>query len=171
MSSKLYAALITCIVTLTTSPLWAEMITLEQQINQLRNECAGYVELGRFKGEDISAYSLETDYFYIKADAIESFKISRNGQIAHLFARHEVLCAGLSMNDFCGSSGCEYALIVNDNVFNLRGRFVEIVESSVGPVILLGRAGANCGPYSNAAPCVQAYIWDEDNLSLNAMRN
>ena len=171
MSSKLYAALITWIVTLTTSPLRAEMSTLEQQINQLRNECAGYVELGRFKGEDISAYSLETDYFYIKADAIESFKISRKGEVGHLFAPHHVLCAGRSMNEFCGSSGCEYALIVDDNVFNLRGRFAEVVESSVGPVLLVGRAGANCGPYSNAAPCVQAYMWDEDNRSLNAMGN
>ena len=171
MSSKPYAAFISCIATLTANMLWAETSKLEQQVNQLRNECTGYVETGQFKGEDISAYSLETDYFNLKATAMKSFKVSRNGQVAHLFARHEVLCAGRSMNEFCGSSGCEYALIVTDNVFNLRGRFVEIVESSVGPVILLGRAGANCGPYSNAAPCVQAYIWDEDNRSLNAMGN
>lgn len=171
MSSKLYAAFITFIVTFTASMLLAETSKLEQQLSQLQNECAGYVETGKFKGEDISNYSLDTDYFGVKDEAIKSFKISSNGRIAHLFARHEILCAGHYMNEFCGSSGCDYALIIKDDVFNLRGRFVEVVESSVGPVLLLGRAGANCGHQSNAAPCVQAYIWDQHNRSLNAIGN
>jgi hypothetical protein len=153
------------------STAFAEMSTLEEVILDLKEECAGYIQDGTFKGTDVSNYSLDDDFFLVGDGAVESFLISRMGRVAHLFSRHEALCADSSMNEYCGSSGCEYSLIINDNVFALRGRFVEVVESSVGPVLLVGRAGANCGPYSNAAPCVQAHVWDEDNQSLNRMGN
>ena len=153
------------------STAFADMSTLEEVILDLNEDCAGYIQAGTFKGKDVSDYSLDDDYFDVGDGAVESFLISRAGRVAHLFSRHETRCADSAMNEYCGSSGCEYSLIVNDNVFTLRGRFVEIVESSVGPILLVGRAGANCGPYSNAAPCVQAHVWDEDNQSLNKMGN
>jgi len=162
---------LTFFVSITSSMAAAEMSTLEEIILDLKEECAGYIQDGIFKGEDVSNYSLEGDYFYVADEAVESFLISSAGRVAHLFSRHETLCADSTMNEYCGSSGCEYSLIINDNVFTLRGRFVEVVESSVGPVLLVGRAGANCGPYPNAAPCVQAHVWDEDNQSLNRMGN
>ena len=163
--------LLTVLVGITSSIAAADMSTLEEVILDLKEECAGYIQDGTFKGKDVSNYSLDDDYFYVGDGAVESFLISRMGRVAHLFSRHETLCADSAMNEYCGSSGCEYSLIINDNVFTLRGRFVEVVESSVGPVLLVGRAGANCGPYSNAAPCVQAHVWDEDNQSLNRMGN
>jgi len=160
-----------CLIILFPSVLCAEMSILEEIVLDLKEECAGYIQDGTFKGEDVTNYSLDGDYFYVSDQAIDSFMVSRTGRVAHLFSRHETLCADSAMNEYCGSSGCEYSLIINDNVFTLRGRFVEVVESSVGPVLLVGRAGANCGPYSNAAPCVQAHVWDEDNQSLNSMGN
>ena len=163
--------LLAFLVGITSSMAAAEMSTLEEVILHLKEECAGYIQDGIFKGEDVSNYSLEGDYFYVADEAVESFLISSAGRVAHLFSRHETLCADSTMNEYCGSSGCEYSLIINDNVFTLRGRFVEVVGSSVGPVLLIGRAGANCGPYSNAAPCVQAYVWDDGNQSLNTMGN
>ena len=153
------------------SSAFAEMSTLEEVRLGLKEECAGYIQDGIFKGKDVTNYSLDDDYFYIADGAVETFLISNAGRVAHVFSRHETRCADSAMNEYCGSSGCEYSLIVNDNVFTIRGRFVEVVESSVGPVLLVGRAGANCGPYSNAAPCVQAHVWDEDNQSLNRMGN
>ena len=160
-----------CLISLFPAALCAEISTLEEVVLNLKEECAGYIQAGTFKGEDVSNYSLDDDYFDVGDGAVESFLISRAGRVAHLFSRHETLCADSAMNEYCGSSGCEYSLIINDIVFTLRGRFVEVVESSVGPVLLVGRAGANCGPYSNAAPCVQAHVWDEDNQSLNRMGN
>ena len=107
----------------------AEMSTLEEVILHLKEECAGYIQDGSFKGKDVSNYSLDDDYFYVAGGAVESFLISSAGRVAHLFSRHETLCADSTMNEYCGSSGCEYSLIINDYVFTLRGRFVEVHSS------------------------------------------
>lgn len=164
----IFLAILICTIV---GPAKSENFTLEEVIQNIKEECANDIKYDSSKIPIASDYLINDNYFYVPHGAIETFIISESGIVAHLFSPHKSLCRNRPMNGLCGSSGCDYSLIVNNEEFNLRGKFVEIVNTSVGPVLLVGRSGSNCGLYSNAAPCVQAYIWDEENRSLNKMGN
>ena len=93
----------------------AENAKLNNVIEEQKMYCKSAVLNGEFKGEKIVGFDLsKEDYFVVSEEATEELVISKNGQKALFFYPHETTCAGKSMNDFCGSSGCSYSFIIRD---------------------------------------------------------
>jgi len=101
-------------------------------IDRVRAECAKYVELGEFKVEPIAGYSKSRrGYFEIGEDAIETYTIGRetSGTDLYIISRHKMLCAGMTMNDQCGSSGCTYTLVTGGVEHVTRGGKPEVISA------------------------------------------
>ena len=115
-------------------------------------------------GED----ALRTKFFEVPDDAIKELIIGKDGQIAHVLYREKFKCAGITMNDYCGSGGCSRDFVINDKIYELRGGEPILVHANGKPVILVGRSGSNCKAHPNAASCFQAFVWDEQFKQFNA---
>ena len=130
-----------------------------------------------FKGENIkqddsilelSEEQLRAKFFLVPHDAVERFIIGTDGQVGHLVYREKLLCAGDTMNGYCGSGGCTRDFTINDKIYELHGGEPILVDANGKPVLLLGKSGANCNTGPNAAGCFQAYVWDEHFKQFNA---
>ena len=100
----------------------AENAKLNNVIEEQKMYCKSAVLNGEFKGEKIVGFDLsKEDYFVVSEEATEELVISKNGQKALFFYPHETTCAGKSMNDFCGSSGCSYSFIINEKSYDAHG--------------------------------------------------
>ena len=70
--------LLAFLVGITSSTAVAEMSTLEEVILDLKEECAGYIQAGTFKGEDVSNYSLDDVAWRSVSPDSRRFPASRN---------------------------------------------------------------------------------------------
>ena len=117
---------------------------------------------------ELSEEQLRAKFFQVPDDAVEEFVIGKDGQVGHLVYREELLCAGKSMSEGCGSSGCTRDFVINNKIYELHGGEPILVDANGKPVLLLGRSGANCNTSPNAADCFQTYVWDEHFKQFNA---
>ena len=147
----------------------SQIITL---VEKQKSYCQGAILEGEFKGEKIVGFDLsKEDYFVVSEEATEELVISKNGQKALFFYPHETTCAGKSMNDFCGSSGCSYSFIINEKSYDAHGFGPFTAQNDAGEIFLMiGRSGGACGVTPNSQSCVQAFVWDEQYQSLNSFK-
>lgn len=150
----------------------AENAKLNNVIEEQKMYCKSAVLNGEFKGEKIVGFDLsKEDYFVVSEEATEELVISTNGQKALFFYPHETTCAGKSMNDFCGSSGCSYSFIINEKSYDAHGFGPFTAQNDAGEIFLMiGRSGGACGVTPNSQSCVQAFVWDEQYQSLNSFK-
>ena len=141
-------------------------------VEKQKSDWQGAILEGEFKGEKIVGFDLsKEDYFVVSEEATEELVISKNGQKALFFYPHETTCAGKSMNDFCGSSGCSYSFIINEKSYDAHGFGPFTAQNDAGEIFLMiGRSGGACGVTPNSQSCVQAFVWDEQYQSLNSFK-
>ena len=117
---------------------------------------------------ELSEEQLRAKFFLVPDDAVERFIIGTDGQVGHLVYRENLLCAGDTMNGYCGSGGCTRDFAINDKIYELRGGEPILVDANGQPVLLLGKSGANCNTGPKYASCFQAFVWDERFKQFNA---
>ena len=137
---------------------------LAAYINATREECRQYVDTGVFKGKPTTGYSTSNeDFFEFGEGAIETHTIGNDlgGLTLHILSRHQILCAGSTMNDRCGSSGCTYTLIANNGLTEIKGGKPQIVPAFQQNILLIPTNHDNCGASSEETICIEAWTWDE----------
>ena len=158
-------------------PAIAEENALERALYDHWDYCwgaiAGEYEL---KGLDLrqdasvlekSEVELREKFFSVPQDAIKEFVIGADGQVMHVIYRENLICAGETMNMYCGSGGCSRDFVINHDIYEIFGGKPSLVYANGRPVILVGRSGANCNTGPNSAACFQAFVWDESTQKFN----
>lgn len=157
----------TCIFSLEAT---AENLNLpDTYIDRVRAECAQYVELGEFKGEPTAGYSTSRGgYFELKDDAIETYTIGSetSGMDLYIISKHKMLCAGTTMNDECGSSGCAYTIFAGGIEYVSHGAEPKVISAYGQNILLIATHNQHCGASSIGTLCVEAWTWDPDASKL-----
>ena len=157
---------------------FAEENALGRALNERWFECHEAIYKNNFMGEPLledgvdipdTEHELRKKFFTVPDDAVEKFVIGKDGQAAYAVYREKILCAGKTMHGYCGSGGCTRDLVINNRIYELFGGAPFLVQAKNRPVILVGRSGSNCNAHPNAAPCIQAFVWDADAQTLNTM--
>jgi len=158
-------------------PVVAKEIALERALYEHWYHCwgalAGEYELkGLDLGQDASVLEksegeLRGKFFSVPHDAIKEFVIGTDGQVMQVIYREKLVCAGETMNMYCGSGGCTRDFIINQDIYEIFGGKPSLVYANGRPVILVGRSGANCTTGPNSAACFQAFVWDQSTQKFN----
>ena len=127
------------------------------------NICA----LGVDRFYSISEVELREKFFSVPQDAVKEFVIGADGQVMHVIYRENLICAGETMNMYCGSGGCSRDFVINHDIYEIFGGKPSLVYANGTPVILVGRSGANCNTGPNSAACFQAFVWDQSTQKFN----
>ena len=136
---------------------------LPEYIKAIREECVQYVDTGVFKGERTTVYTTpKKDFFELGEGAIETHTVGNKfGRVTlYIVSRHKFLCAGSTMNDQCGASGCTYTLIANDSLEEIRGRKPQVVSAFQENILLIPSYHDNCRASSKETMCIEAWTWD-----------
>ena len=68
-----------------------------------------------------SEVELREKFFSVPQDAIKEFVIGADGQAMHVIYREELICAGETMNMYCGSGGCSRDFVINHDIYEIFG--------------------------------------------------
>ena len=94
-------------------------------------------------------------------------KISNEGKQATVpFANFS--CPNVGASYWCGSSGCEVYIIVDDVSYKGRGGKPFSVIGNEQVLVIMPKSGAACDQY-NAAPCFAVTVWDESEKTFNSV--
>lgn len=78
------------------------------------------------------------------------------------------LMCGKKPLGFCGSGGCELALLIDDKMYIERGWSPVNIQYNGHYLILIPLSGGMCGNISNGSPCFKVLAWDELEQELNS---
>jgi hypothetical protein len=141
-----------------------DMDLVEAYIAETRAMCAQQVDAGEFKGEPTTGYSTSDDDFFVVTDgAVKTYRIGSvtRSQPLYIISVHEMLCAGTTMNGFCGSSGCEYTIIAGEQRYDMRGGEPQVVTAYGQTILLIAVYPKDCGASSIETLCLEAWTWDQ----------
>ena len=66
-----------------------------------------------------SEVELREKFFSVPQDAIKEFVIGADGQAMHVIYREELICAGETMNMYCGSGGCSRDFVIGKDIYEI----------------------------------------------------
>lgn len=78
------------------------------------------------------------------------------------------LTCGQKPLGFCGSSGCEINLIIDEKLYVKRGWSPVNIQFNGQYLILMPLSGGMCGNIPNSSPCFRVLAWDEQQRTLNS---
>lgn len=78
------------------------------------------------------------------------------------------LMCGKKTLGFCGSGGCELALLLDEKIYIERGWSPVNIQYNGHYLILIPLSGGMCGDVPNGSPCFKVLAWDELERKLNS---
>lgn len=78
------------------------------------------------------------------------------------------LTCGQKPLGFCGSSGCDINIIIDEKLYIKRGWSPVNIQFNGQYLILMPLSGGMCGNIPNSSPCFRVLAWDEQQRTLNS---